>query len=303
MKNQCHLGINFSERFFQIAELERQNGKYFIKCLDEIENKLEYNPEEMADLIYRPDFIYEVISNLKEILSRNNITSRNASLALDSNSFYINVFPVDPALNDIEIQEHLQWEISVIFPFSSPDSFHIISSVLTETGTSKELLVVVIRKDVVKFFKEIFKKLELKMSLFEVDHFAAISSYFFNYPELSIDEINLMKMNDSIFEICTIDSGKVNKFIKIRLEEKSQLKTRLQGIYNNGSQNRLYLFGREVDDPSNKNNKRNILGMDFEICNPFRKLEISPELPRRQEFMLNRSSFAAPVGLALRKIK
>lgn len=94
------------------------------------------------------------------------------SFCLDTEFAFLNVIPVDSNLSEQELNEHLLWEIFHYFPGESVHNF-TIRGYRFGIGKIQKMLVAAVRKEIISFLKTIADKLNLKVQIIDIDHFAA----------------------------------------------------------------------------------------------------------------------------------
>jgi Tfp pilus assembly PilM family ATPase len=298
------IGVNFTGNQIQLAEIKFDRNQYYLSRLDEIESDIDFHNPELSEIISNPELAFKIVKDLSKIIKRNNLSAVKASIALSAASIFIITIPIDECTTGKDLREHLEWELSNFFPGEPVSVFNIGTYPLKSEDGIKNILLVVVRKDVILFLKNIFNRLNIETMVFDIDHFAAIQSLSKNYPQSMNDTTILLGMRNNFIDFSILENGTLIKYNGRRLgHEKlsySNAADQLISLVNNNNGKVWYLFGKDVKEGLIGELRSRIPHVKIEILNPFRTLELSSSLPRRQELMLDRLYFAPAVGIAYR---
>jgi len=97
------------------------------------------------------------------------------ALSIDSDFVLIKKIPIDATLDKNELQEHINWEVSQLM-ISQPDHFIIDYEMLEYSdrfNQAKQVVIVIVRKVVVDYLREVFAATNLQLQAIDVDVFSA----------------------------------------------------------------------------------------------------------------------------------
>jgi Tfp pilus assembly PilM family ATPase len=303
MPDVYHLGVNFTENFIQIVELKKHGNKNYVSCLDEIESDIDFN-SDILDLIRKPNSAFSIVENVSKLLKRNKLNSKHISVSLSASSLFMIHLPIDSRLDELELKEHLDWEISNLFPGEPSSSFNIATCPLNSSHGIKNILVVVIRKEIVNFFKYLFNQFNLDAVVFDIDHFAVIKALVMNYPEIVNENIVLIGYRNGYLDYSVLENGSLvdYKFKKLLGGENhySNLSSQILSFVDRNIVSSWFLYGKAIRHDLVTSLRNHLSGVRVESINPFRRLDIDSNLNRRQELMMDRLYFTPAVGLAIK---
>lgn len=100
--------------------------------------------------------------------------AQSAVFTLDSTMVFIKKIPVDPNLSGPRLREHVQWEVGQFL--ISPSDEYVIDFEHQPPANGEafaNVVIVVVRKTITDFLKEIFLETNLRLQAIDVDVFAA----------------------------------------------------------------------------------------------------------------------------------
>ncbi|MDQ7054541.1 MAG: pilus assembly protein PilM [candidate division KSB1 bacterium] len=165
------VGISLREQSIRMSEAVGHSGKFKIKKVAAGTSRIPFSFDAIKDRLNIQTFAQD----LNKVYETAGFETNQASLAVDSDLVIIKKIPVDATLDGDELKDQIRWEVSQ-FMINPLDHFVIAHEVLPEDGqesSEKIVVVVVIRKAVVDFLKEIFASTDLHLRAIDVDVFAA----------------------------------------------------------------------------------------------------------------------------------
>lgn len=125
--------------------------------------------------------------------------TQNVVFTLDSGMVSIKKIPLDPNLHGEQLREHVQWEVEQ-FVISPLDEYIIdFEHQPAANGRSHaSAIVVVVRKVITDFLKEVFRETHLRLRAIDVDVFAAHRALARNYepaPDVRLAMVDVRKEN------------------------------------------------------------------------------------------------------------
>ncbi len=165
------IGISIRENLIRMTEAVGQAGQIQIRKAAKGLARIPFAFEAIEDR----SSIQLFAEDLNKAYETSGFSSTQASLSIDSEKVLIKKIPVDASFSGEELMDQIRWEVSQ-FMINPLDHFIIAHQELTangESGGEKNVVVVVIRKAVVDFLKEVFAATDLHLRAVDVDVFAA----------------------------------------------------------------------------------------------------------------------------------
>ncbi len=165
------VGISLRDQSIRMSEAAGYSGQLKIKKVAAGQSRIPFSFDAIKDRLN----IQTLAQDINKLYETAGFQSNQASLAVDSDLVIIKKIPVDATLDGHELKEQIRWEVSQ-FMINPLDHFVIAYEVLPENGqegSEKRVVVVVIRKAVVDFLKEVFASTDLHLRAIDVDVFAA----------------------------------------------------------------------------------------------------------------------------------
>ncbi|MFQ5750578.1 MAG: type IV pilus biogenesis protein PilM [bacterium] len=247
---------------------------------------------------------------------------KQAAFSLDSRMVLIKKIPVDRALDEDKVEAHLNWEVRQFA--ISPIKEYIVDFEQIYANSSDEplyyMLVVVVRKRIVEYLKQVFKHTNLQLKVVDVDIFSAQRALQLNYDYSKTDRIGLIDIEEKKVHFSILNGR--NYFLSqdllypvlnnnvesrddsiTRLISKELKKIILDQQIGNGVEdlNEIILYGEAVEDRVLEG-LQNTHDVRIDRANPFKKVKL---LAKAKE-AINQSRaerFMVSVGAALRGIQ
>ena len=249
-------------------------------------------------------------------------TSNKASLSLDSDLVLIKKLPYDASLQGDELKEHISWEVSQFM--IAPQQNFIVDFQKIKTSIqgdgNPQVVVVVIRKTLVDFIKEIFAGTDLHLRAIDVDVFSAQRLVAHNYELPEEKKACLIDVRASNLQFSVLHHGfslahEVDYLADEGAEAETDRNERLARIISKElrriildnklgksieDMEEIYIYGDSIDDGlldilSTAHNTR------FHLINPFEKIPLA-EMPVDKEVMKHPESFVTSIGAAIKGI-
>ena len=182
------LGISLIDDQLRIVEGRRSSNEFQIIQLAQGRTRHPFNFEALVDK-NMPRRFAEDITRLYET---RDFQMKQAAFSLDSRMVLIKKLPVDNKLDADEIEPQINWEVKQ-FAISPVSEYIVDYEPLKSNGTdaSQDMLVVVVRKKIIEFLKEIFKHTDLQLKVIDVDIFSAHRALQLNYDYNNVAKIGL----------------------------------------------------------------------------------------------------------------
>ncbi|RMD98012.1 MAG: hypothetical protein D6814_08435, partial [Calditrichaeota bacterium] len=190
------VGISIRDVQLRMAEAVSKSGQFQIAKVARGTSRIPFTFSALED---RSNILL-LAQELNRAYESAGFSSTRASLSLDSDMVLIKKIPVDATLQGDELRSHILWEVSQ-FMINPLDNFIVDFELVEAAGQEKqeaEAIVVVVRKAVIEYIKEIFAATDLKLQAVDVDVFAAqrlLSKIYQFPPESKIALIDIRKKN------------------------------------------------------------------------------------------------------------
>jgi len=264
----------------------------------------------------------KIAEDIIRLIETQDFEVKDVAFSLDSRMVLVKKLEVDKELEGDKLKDHINWEVSQ-FAISPIDEYVIDYEVLKpgSNGTLNNVLVVVVRKRIVHFLKQIFKHTDLKLKVIDVDVFSAQRALQVNYDYNSDDKVGLIAIEDkrihfsilegrnlfltqdvSLFQDSTNadtkDETSTTRIISKELRRiilDHQLGKSIEDL------NEIILYGESVEDQLLEELQNNH-DVHIDRANPFKKIKLVNET--KEEINNSRSErFMISVGAAIRGIQ
>ena len=297
------VGINLTASKLQFVEIEKESDQFQVVNLGQtfISPPIIYDKQDET-LIQQ-----QLQTSFDELKIRNPISSNIASFTLPPELFITIQLPYEVNLNQKEIREEFNWEISQLFPFISVEELAIKFYELDGSFLpgKNNALVVALNKSFLVLIKNFCLKNNLTPKLVDNASITA-NSFINNYLESDKKSltINIFNSNNSITLFINISSKpayvkvfpKQDDYINKLIGEISR--DNFREVVNNSFKSAI-LSGEELDGELLAEIGRGT-ELVFEKFNPFEVIKFKPEL-RKDEITSDQfSSFISATGIASR---
>jgi len=297
------VGINLTASKLQFVEIEKESDQFQVVNLGQtfISPPIVYNVQDET-IIQQ-----QLQTSFDELKIRNPISTNVASFTLPPELFITIQLPYEVNLNQKEIREEFNWEISQLFPFISVEELAIKFYELDGSFLpgKNNALVVALNKSFLVLIKNFCLKNNLTPKLVDNASITA-NSFINNYLESDKKSltINIFNSNNSITLFINIYSKpayvkvfpKQDDYINKLIGEISR--DNFREVVNNSFKSAI-LSGEELDGELLAEIGRGT-ELVFEKFNPFEVIKFKPEL-RKDEITSDQfSSFISATGIASR---
>jgi hypothetical protein len=299
-------GINITASRLQFVEVEKEQdklvaaniGQTFISPPINFDDQVESNIQNQLQ------------SAFDEIKIRNPLTSNIASFTLPPELFITIQLPYDTKLNQKEIREEFNWEISQLYPFIPIDDLAIKFYELEQEllpGKNNALVVALSKKHLL-LIKHFCLKNNLSPRL--VDNASITANSFLNTSAIMEKDsvtVNIFNSRHSITLFVNISSKPVyvkvfqkleNSVISRIIEELSQ--ENFKKVLSSPLTNAV-ISGENIGSDL-LSELRNSTGLEFKKFNPFNFLKVKPGIPSNEISEEHYTTFTSAAGIASRFI-
>ncbi len=317
-KDDVFLGLDIVGNSLRMVEAERQAGRLILSNVAHSTLDLPFDFYAIGN----EEFIPRFASAINSLLDKAAIRARTAYLALERRMLLIKQFKMDLGLNDEDLRQHVEWELSQIL-VSARDEYNVGCERLGQTSDLLENVVVAaVRKSIVLYLKEIFMQTPLKLAAIDVDLFAAIRALANTEAETPRGFTALVDINER-----GIDFGLINEGKYFNSSEISNLRTNgdrtnfLEGsseeiarvvndeivrLLENSDNNRVtktlakvYLTGDRAESDIIPHLQKLQAAAEIAFADPFRNIETRLSAESESLIKLHPEMFLASVGMVL----
>ncbi|NIR50773.1 pilus assembly protein PilM [candidate division KSB1 bacterium] len=317
MENAGVLGISLIYDQLRIVEGEKHSNEFQIT--------------QIANGRVRRPFTFEVFSgknlarrfaeDITRLCETQGFQVKEAAFSLDSRMVLIKKIPVDQYLNESKIEDQIIWEVRQ-FAISPVNEYIVDFEQLksSQDGSAvKHMLVVIVRKRIVEFVKQIFKHTDLQLKVVDVDIFSAQRALQLNYDYNKVGRVGLIEIEEKKVNFSILEGRNyflshevpfpANNTLDNRDDTTTQLISKeLRRIILDHQIGRtvedlseIYLYGEAVEDGVLEG-LQNTYNVRIDRANPFKKVKLVTKL--RDQINETRSErFMISVGAAIRGIQ
>ena len=292
--NLNHVGLNITRNKVQLVEVVREASKFCLENVDEhiFDNEFDFNSEESK-------IISILQTSLNSLTGETPLKSKNISVSIPLKEFKVFEIPYELSLSANALDEHIQWEFSIIFPMLKSDNFIIRSMPLTNRNNEKRLLVIGLSSKLVRAIHRFCINNNFTLKYIDNSHFAFNSTLTLSENKNSLS-IYLCSTCCSIHsyigkklhttkQIEVIDNNSIIDFANNFIEEQNI-------VYN-----KIYLSSNfEIDDL--RVGLESKLDITVESVNPFTTISTSESFIQNAHFLNTPNLFTAAAGICYRKI-
>jgi len=317
------VGVSISGQTIKLVEVEFLGGQYQIKKIVEKDANLSF---DFHSAITQGEAAKRALADtLTEAIRSSRISAKKAAFTLDSQVVLVKKIPVDADLPEHEIKNQVQWEAEQ-FVFQPLDHYIIDYNHLRSGNRQEpdELLVVMVKRPVIDFLMDIFKRTPLALQIVDVDVFAAIRAIKANYEYKPEDKIGLIDLGWEGLKITMMTRGDYflstgfsfvgeqngKKVLSIPDDEQlgkliSKELRRIILDYKIGKYiedlDRIFFYG-ELVKPAVVENLQNFYDVRINKINPFRKVRFNSVDAGDESIRNAPEKFVVCIGTALRNV-
>ncbi|MFZ2322641.1 MAG: hypothetical protein WAV89_02980 [Ignavibacteriaceae bacterium] len=300
-----HAGFNISSSKLQVVEVNYVNDQFRLVNVNEVN----FDEQINFDSISENQLSALIQGAFDELQTKKRLNSKTISFTLPFELFYTMQIPYDNSLLYQDLIEEFKWEMSVLYPFISPNNLVLQYSEIEKNifFDSNMVLVFAMQRKYLEILDNFCKRNNLKLKFVDNIHMAAerslsisnalhykgltlsvylnkkFLSLFFAYNSKPI-LYKVIPLNDQS-EITEHLIRETSKFAILRIE-----RTQIEAAF---------ISGEDVSHDLLQILKK-VLGLDFIHFNPFDKIRPIPELYESKLYLEKSNSFSAAAGIAFR---
>ncbi|MBU2584944.1 MAG: hypothetical protein KKH32_06405 [Bacteroidetes bacterium] len=299
------VGFSISrENLYWVILSEKDDEQIEVKDLDRFQFS---SPLDYSDLLSQENRL-KIYRSIQKQAESGKFQGLKANLCLDSVITYITKIPIDVNLNSEEIENQLHWEFATLIGDKNIKDYHLFYNKVKhlQNESANSIILLIVKKRFISFFKNIFEDLKLNISVTDVDHFCSETACRYNYSDFDNGNSIIVSEKNSLVEISMIVEG---EFFNYRHIKKSQdelltdffqkhLLPLVKGRRQNSSA-KIYLSTEKISKNAFEELTTNF-PVDIELINPFKQFIINKGVLNSRVFE-NMHCFAPAVGIALRR--
>ncbi len=261
--------------------------------------------EKVTKLLYIEEFVKtnaEELWFLEKILhpvNRRFKKIKKVSIAIDSTSAFLHLFPLDETLNQSEQNEHIHWELSnFIKDYNSKDYIndpHILKTHAREQVA--DVLVVSAKRSLISDVQEALRNKGIELHIIDTNYFGAECSLLNAIPEIKTKTIGLVHLTSNSYDVGIISNARLIQYSFGIAASPEVIAERLQNITNESSITQIFCCG-SAGSVEFVENLGNITGIHTLFFNPFGKIKTS-RCKDYTNILGSEHRFAASTGIAL----
>ncbi|MBM2840265.1 MAG: hypothetical protein HW412_793 [Bacteroidetes bacterium] len=294
---QSILGLSFSDKSVQAVEIEQEGNSNTLMAIDEWENTLIAGAEQNGHAVDK------FVEYLGAFIKVNRVKAKKVSLALDTAQLVLNTLPMEEDLSRIELNEHINWELSQYHPDIPAKEFISDVHILTQHPADhwNEILSVSVKRKDAFTTQQAIGRLGLELLILDVDHFSADTALRTNYPDTNRKYLALIGVKENRLDISLIKNGNMESYsyciVQTNQEIVDQIATlarETKGIYS------ITIYGPHLDKDLLVQIRR-ASSLLVEALNPLRHVKVADSLRLADHLTIPSYRFASAVGVALRR--
>lgn len=198
------IGIDFSKDMIRFIEAERWNGKMNLTNVLQAPLPTTFDYSTIGDVKLVPQFS-DAIDKACESF---NPKAKSARLCIDRRLAIKKTFAVDKGLSEDEIRQHIEWELEQLL-IAPRDEYNVgFELTILDSKQSDIIVFVAVRKSLIRYLQDIFKKSRLELRGVDLDLFASERALEYAYPENLKGVSALIEFNHSGIGLTVLCNGK-----------------------------------------------------------------------------------------------
>jgi len=310
------VGISIRDTTLRMVEATHAPGEARISRLSQGRVRSAFNFSSLQD----HTLIRRYAEDINRLYETADFQISSGAFILDSNMVMIKKIPIDANLQGDRLKDHVRWEVEQCM--INPLEQYILDFETLPPENGKDIgqaIVVIARRQVIDYLKEIFKNTDLQLSAIDVDVFAAQRVVTSNYDAVDDEFTALVDIRKESFQISILKGAAyyLCQDLEFQSEDQANLMKRdgeqlarfvskeLRRLIIDNKLGKsvediraIYLYGDGANDQILES-LQNTHNVRIDRANPFKKIKIAsqggdPILQSQPE------TFVIPVGAALK---
>ncbi len=300
-----HIGLEIAERSFRLVEMKKQDSQMTILRADALTTGRNYASGMLHEIPFDRDSAKQFITELAELIGRDSVLSGGISIVLPANLPVVTTVHLDPALDENQQHEQLQWECRTLGGFGAETEMHILSHKLQGQGKTTDYLAVALPKATVRFLASTMSHLTFELSSVDANHFVIENWVRQAYPFNARDNFTVLGMFN---HFCAAGAYAAGEYLGFRMqgysyreESLSQAERLLNDLHGNHDRNTthsIYMYGEEAA-PGVASSLHELLEKPVSRIAPLTDTRIPEHVQRRLD-VFNEHTFDVAVCAAAR---
>ena len=288
--SQSSLGIDLREDRVVFSYLRKSFKKVWVTT----NTVFPFNPEKG-----REEREVEIINTIQGFIASQNVSKENVIVSLPREKALLKILEV-PAAAKENLRKVLEYELGKHIPFP-PEEATFDFQILEENEGMLRILLVVMRKEEVNEYIELFKKMGIKPVVIEISSTASANLFYYDQHPVDPQPFALIDIRKHFFEFQFFENGNLIEILQcafIRESEKAKEVTEsyrlamLKGLVTKEGKQNLFAFGEEANE-SLIHELREWLSFDVTSTPPLKRVRTANGFERIPEVYPS-------MGLALR---
>jgi len=299
-----HAGFTISSSKLQVVEISYKADQFTLENIDEayFNEALNFKDKETK--------ISSLLQNaFNELLIKKPLKSKSVSFTLPFEFFCTAQIPYDDTLLHSDLMRELKWELSLLYPFISPNDlviqfYEIEKNILNDLNTA---LVLAIPRKYLQIIYNFCTSNNLKLKFVDNIHIASEKALAANVNLADKGLTGSVYLTTKYLSVIFTLNGKIIYFKVIQPKDASEVLSHLHKELtsnemlkmNPGLIEKVYITGDDISN-SLTNTLSDSLKIDFIRFNPFDNIKPSPALFDNYCFSEKFNSFSPAAGIAYR---
>ena len=288
MPKEYIAGVSFADDVAQVAVLKIKKNEILVVYLEEFKDGKTGGLWFLESLLAKRKTIFKKVHKV--------------SIALDSSSVFMHLFPMDSSLNQVEQNVHVQWELSNFIPAFNPKEYINDVHVLRTHAQEHVLDMFVVSTQKLNIFRmqELLRENKYELHIVDTNHLCGQYSLLVNYPEVKASNVVLSAVGQKRVDIGILRHGRLHDYHYCLCSSPEDAVRSIEEYMVEHRDHGLYMYGNGmISDVMNELSKHSEITATK--LNPFRRLPISSSFREFNMFVGQEHRFAACIGVALRK--
>ncbi|MBN1300804.1 MAG: hypothetical protein JW995_06275 [Melioribacteraceae bacterium] len=304
--NHNHAGIQLSNNKLQIVEVNKKFNNFVLENVEE---------EYFSDFLNFEDketrFITILQNAFSEISVRSPLLTNNVSFTLPSHVFNVFDIPYDPALTKSDLQEHINWELSVLMPGHNITDLAVQTVTVTDSSLRDKasLILIVLPKKLIHILNKFCIRNNLVLRYVDHEHFAANNVLFFQNLITYENNYLTILIRDNFLSAIVLENKHPVLYEWFECNNNEEIVSSLNNLFEKSSRR----FGKVIDidmsfvfiDTQSESLIEKIqtsLGIGLNTADPFIKMKYGESLSGKSDFLVNANKFNSAAGVAYRLV-
>lgn len=301
-----HAGFQISNKLLRLVEVKNKSKHFVLENIDE-----EYFGEFFKFGDKETKLITILQDTFDKLILRNPLSSNSVSFTLPSNVFNMFQIPYDDALTKRDLEEHINWELSVLLPEQNINDL-AIQTIKINNSKLREgsfLILLTLPKNWIQLLNKFCTRNNVVLKFIDNEHLSANNLlYLQNYllenklyitvliRENYISVILLEKNLPVHINISSYDNS--NDIVEVLTNELDKISKKFEEVI---EIEQSFVFGEPLPEMILKNIRENT-GLKLISVDPFLNIKKSEKVTEKKEFIENSSIFSTAAGIAYRLV-